>query len=149
MKLKQWSQDIIVALILLILSGAMLFNAVTTMSDDAKQFPVLILIVFMVLAAALLVKGIQDTRNTAAGRETGEKRVTFEELKFPLLVFALITLYVIAVDMIGFIIPSLLFTAGLMWFNFSRNKLALVLVPVGLVGFLYVLFTFVLASRLP
>lgn len=37
----------------------------------------------------------------------------------------------------------------MMWFNFARNKFALILVPIGLVGFLYVLFTFVLATRPP
>ncbi|WP_312938994.1 tripartite tricarboxylate transporter TctB family protein [Oscillibacter sp.] len=149
MKLKEWSQDIAVALILLILSGIMLLNAMSTMSAEARQFPVLILALFIVLSVALLIKGIKDTRDAAAGKEVNSERLVFEQIKFPLLAFVFITVYVIAVDMIGFIIPSLLFTVGMMWFNYARNKFALILVPVGLVGFLYVLFTFVLASRLP
>lgn len=149
MKLKDWSQDVIVALILLILSGIMLCNAMTAMSEDARQFPVLILIIFIILSIALLVKGIKDTRDAAAGKEVDSKQLKFEQMKFPLLAFVFITIYVIAVDMVGFIIPSLLFTAAMMWFNYARNKFALILVPVGLVGFLYVLFTFILASRLP
>ena len=71
------------------------------------------------------------------------------KIKFPLLVFVFIVVYVVAVDLVGFIIPSLLFNAGLMWFNYARNKLALILVPCGLVGFLYVLFTFILKTKMP
>ena len=63
--------------------------------------------------------------------------------------FAMIVLYVVAVDLVGFIIPSLIFTAGLMWFNYERKPLFLVLIPCGLVGFLYVLFTFILHSKMP
>lgn len=149
MKLKEWSQDIVVALILLILSGAMLLNAMTTMSVDARQFPVLILGLFIILSVALLIKGVKDTRDAAVGKEVDSSRMVFEQIKFPLLAFVFTTIYIIAVDMVGFIIPSVVFTAGMMWFNYYRNKIALILVPIGLVGFLYVLFTFVLASRLP
>ena len=73
----------------------------------------------------------------------------FSQIKMPLVVFVFITIYVVLVDLVGFIVPSLVFTAALMWFNHIRNKVVCVLVPVGLVGFLYVLFTFILSSRLP
>lgn len=149
MSKKTWSQDIVVSIVLLAASAFLLVNAMTKQSAEARQFPVLILILFMALAVAMLYEGIRDTRRAAAGEDVKMKNIKWEEVKYPLLVFAFITIYVIAVDLIGFIIPSLLFTAGLMWFNYARNKLALILVPCGLVGFLYVLFTFILHTKLP
>lgn len=149
MGFKKWSQDIYVAVILLALSACLLYNAVTKMSGDAAQFPILILLVFIVLSAALLIKGIKDSIDASSGKEPLKKQLRFEEIKTPLLAFVFITVYVAMVDKIGFIIPSLIFTAAMMWFNYVRNKLVCVAVPVGLVGFLYVLFTFVLKSRLP
>ena len=131
MKKKSWSQDIVISIFLLALSGFLIFHAVTVQSAEARQFPILILLIFAALAAAML------------------KNMRWEEIKFPLLVFVFIVVYVVAVDLVGFIIPSLLFTAGLMWFNYARNKLALILVPCGLVGFLYVLFTFILKTKMP
>ena len=77
------------------------------------------------------------------------KNVKWEEIKYPMLLFVFITLYIVAVDLIGFVISSLVFTAFLMWYNYARNKLSLVLVPCGLVGFLYVLFTFILKTKMP
>lgn len=53
-------------------------------------------------------QGVKDTRDAAAGKEVDSKRMVFEQIKFPLLAFVFITIYIIAVDMIGFIIPSLL-----------------------------------------
>jgi len=149
MNKKSWSQDIVIAVLLLALSGFLIFHAFTVQSAEARQFPVLILIIFALLAAAMLVNGIRDTRAAAAGGEPRYRNMKWEEVKYPLLVFAFIVIYVIAVDFVGFIIPSLLFTAGLMWFNYARNKLALILVPCGLVGFLYVLFTFILKTKMP
>lgn len=147
MKKKSWSQDIVIAVLLLAASAFLIFHAFTAQSAEARQFPILILIIFALLAAAMLVNGIRDSQ--AAGEEPKYKNLKWEEVKFPLLCFAFIVIYVIAVDFVGFIIPSLLFTAGLMWFNYARNKLALILVPCGLVGFLYVLFTFILKTKMP
>ncbi len=149
MSKKTWSQDIVVSIILLAASAFLMVNAMTKQSAEARQFPVLILILFMALAVAMLYEGIRDTRRAAAGEDVKIKNIQWEQIKHPLLVFAFITVYVIAVDLIGFIIPSLLFTAGLMWFNYARNKIALIAVPCGLVGFLYVLFTFILHTKLP
>lgn len=149
MGFKRWSQDIYVALVLLAAGAYLLINAATKMSRDAAQFPIMILIVFMLLSAALLVKGIRDSRDSASENGPLENQIHFAEVKVPLIAFLLITIYVVCVDKIGFIVPSLVFAAGMMWFNYVRNKLVCVLVPVGLVGFLYVLFTFILSSRLP
>ena len=148
MKKKSWSQDIVIAVLLLAMSAFLIFHAITVQSAEARQFPVLILIIFAVLAVVMLVNGIRDSKAAADG-ESHVKNMKWEEVKYPLLVFAFIVVYVVAVDLVGFIIPSLLFTAGLMWFNYARNKLALILVPCGLVGFLYVLFTFILKTKMP
>lgn len=147
--LKRCSQDVYVALVLLAVSVFMIINAMTKMSAEAAQFPILILIVFLALSAGLLYKGLRDTKKAMDDGKELEGQMKFDQIKMPLLVFVFIAVYVVLVDLIGFIIPSLVFTAGLMWFNHIRNKLVCILVPVGLVGFLYVLFTFILASRLP
>ena len=144
--LKKCSQDVYIALVLLAISVYMIFDALTKMSSDAAQFPILILIVFIALSIGLLIKGIRDTQNEGTKLKG---QIKFSEIKIPLVVFAFIAVYIVLVDMIGFIVPSLVFTVGLMWFNHIRNKVVCILVPVGLVGFLYVLFTFILASRLP
>ena len=148
MKKKSWSQDIIIAILLLALSAFLIFHALTVQSAEARQFPILILLIFAALATAMLVNGIRDSRAAEKG-EARFKNMKWEEIKYPLLVFVFIVIYVIAVDLVGFIITSLLFTASLMWFNYARNKLAMILVPCGLVGFLYVLFTFILKTKMP
>lgn len=149
MKKKVWSQDIAVALLLLAVSAFLMVNALTKQSAEARMFPMLILIVFMILAVAMLVNGIRNSKAASEGKDVQLNNMKWEEVKYPLLVFVFIVIYVVAVDLIGFIIPSLLFTAGLMWFNYARNKVALILVPCGLVGFLYVLFTFILKTKMP
>lgn len=149
MKKKIWSHDVPVAALLLAVSAFLLFHAMTEQSKEARQFPVLILIGFMILAAAMLVNGIRDTMALAAGKDVKVKNLKWEQIKYPVICFGFMVIYVIAIDLIGFIIPSLLFTAGMMWYNFARNKIALIAVPCGLVGFLYVLFTFVLKTKMP
>ena len=149
MKKTIWSQDIPVAIVLLAGSAFLMFHAVTVQSAEARQFPMLILTVFMLLAFAMLVNGIRDSRRASAGEDVVIKNVKWEEIKYPMLLFVFITLYIVAVDLIGFVISSLVFTAFLMWYNYARNKLSLVLVPCGLVGFLYVLFSFILESKMP
>ena len=146
MKKKSLNPDVVIAVFLLIASAFLMFHAFTAQSKDARQFPVLILGAFMILSAAMLVNGIRAMNSEEDG---AEKKSLFAEMKFPLIGFVFITLYVIAVDIVGFIIPSLVVTAGLMWFNFERKPLPLVLVPCGLVGFLYVLFTFILHTKMP
>ena len=146
MKKKSLNPDVVIAVFLLIASAFLMFHAFTAQSKEARQFPVLILGAFMILSAAMLVNGIRAMNSEEDG---AEKKSLFAEMKFPLIGFVFITLYVIAVDIVGFIIPSLVVTAGLMWFNFERKPLPLVLVPCGLVGFLYVLFTFILHTKMP
>ncbi len=147
MKKKALNPDVVIAIFLLIASAFLMMHAMTAQSKEARQFPVLILSVFMILAAAMLVNGIRAMKN--ADQESKEEKSLMEEMKFPLICFVFITLYVVAVDLVGFIIPSLVIAAGLMWFNYERKPLTLVLVPCGLVGFLYVLFTFILHSKMP
>jgi len=147
MKKKSLNPDIVIAVFLLLAAAFLMFHAFTAQSKEARQFPVLILGVFMILAAAMLVNGIR-AMNRGEGDEE-KTRALCASMKFPMICFAMIVLYVVAGDLVGFIIPSLVFTAGLMWFNYERMPLPLVLVPCGLVGFLYVLFTFILHSKMP
>lgn len=149
MNKKQLSPDVPVGIVLLLASAFLMYTAFTKQSAEARQFPVLILVIFMILAAAMVINGIKDTKAAAEGKDVKIKSVKIEEIKYPMIVFAFTVIYVVAVDLIGFIIPSLIFCAGVMWFNYARNKIALVAVPVGLVGFLYVLFTFILKTKLP
>ena len=146
MNKKSLNPDIVIAVLLLLASAFLMMHAMTAQSPEARQFPVLILTVFMILSAAMLVNAVREMKKPA-GEESGKSLL--KEMKYPMIAFALITIYVIAVDLVGFIVPSLIITAGLMWYNFERNKLVLVLVPVGLVGFLYVLFTFILHTKMP
>ena len=147
MKKKSINPDIVIAVFLLLAAAFLMSHAFTAQSAEARQFPVLILGIFMILAAAMLVNGIRAMKNEEADEE--KNRALFGQMKYPMLCFVFIVLYVIAVDIVGFIIPSLIFTAGLMWFNYERKPLPLILVPCGLVGFLYVLFTFILHSKMP
>ena len=147
MKKKSITPDIVIAVFLLLAAAFLMSHAFTAQSAEARQFPVLILGIFMILAAAMLVNGIRAMKNEEADEE--KNRALFRQMKYPMLCFVFIVLYVVAVDLVGFIIPSLIFTAGLMWFNYERKPLFLVLIPCGLVGFLYVLFTFILHSKMP
>lgn len=144
---KKLHPDVVIGAVLLAASIFLIVHAMTKQSPEARQFPLMILIVFAILAAAVMVRGIKATNHPNA--EGVDGKVLIQQMKYPMFCFAFIVIYVIVVDIIGFIIPSLLLTAGLMWFNYERNKLALILVSCGLIGFLYVLFTFILHTKMP
>lgn len=148
-KKKQWSADIAVAVLLLAAGLFLTYTALTTLSAEARQFPLIILTLLVILSVVLLVNGILDTKAAGAGKSGRLTTVKWEQVKYPLFLFAMVAAYVVAIDLIGFLLPSLLFTAALMRYNSVRSKLTLLLVPCGLVGFLYVLFTFFLKAKLP
>lgn len=145
--MKKVNPDVIIGIVVLAAGAFLMMNAMTTQSPEARMFPVMILVVFMILGAALLVGGLRAKPEETDGKAKGPSML--EQIKYPMICFAIIVIYIIAIDLVGFIIPSLLVTAGLMWFNYERNKLVLILVPCGLVGFLYVLFTFILHTKMP
>lgn len=99
--LKKCSQDVYIALVLLAISVYMIFDALTKMSSDAAQFPILILIVFIALSIGLLIKGIRDTQNAEKEGTKLKGQIKFSEIKMPLVVFAFIAVYIVLVDMIG------------------------------------------------
>ncbi|MGP1348260.1 MAG: tripartite tricarboxylate transporter TctB family protein [Stomatobaculum sp.] len=142
---KKINQDVYVAILLLIASVLLFINAKTKMSAEAAQFPILILGVFIILTVLLLIKGVQNTK--AGNTENGH--IEWGEVKMPFFMFLVILLYVVAVDVIGFIVPSIVFPIAAMWINFVRNKAVLIALPLGMVAFLYVLFTYILQTKLP
>ena len=84
MSKKTWSQDIVIAILLLAASAFLIFHAFTVQSAEVRQFPILILCIFAALAVAMLVNGIRDSKAAAEGKDANFKNLKLEEIKYPI-----------------------------------------------------------------
>ncbi|WP_299449596.1 tripartite tricarboxylate transporter TctB family protein [uncultured Serinicoccus sp.] len=93
------------------------------------------------LLMVLSILIIWRPRRSEPFAEGGVKRVV--------MLIVWICLYIIALRPLGFILASSLFGMGAVWISQERRVIPLVLVPVGVTVFIYLLFTQVLSVRLP
>ena len=80
---------------------------------------------------------------------TEEKAANLDEFKSPVIVLALLILYVLAVIYIGFYISTPIMLVGYMWFMGIRNKKTILVTTVIVMAFVYCLFTLQLGVPLP
>lgn len=148
MKSKQIHNDVYSGAFMLIFS-IYFFYIATTMRAGAAKFPKIIMGLMILLSIGCLIQGIIKTRSNVNTGSEASAQVLWSEIKIPLLVFCMITLYVIALQYIGFIISTLIFIPALMLFYRNRNKLLIVCCTVFTIAFIYTLFTVVLKLQLP
>ncbi len=131
--------------IFLTLLGIVFYYLALELSPEAAVFPKLVLAVFILLAAAMAVQGYR------AFKKTGEAKnpLAFAGIKIPLLIFAFSTLYVVAMDFLGFCLATAAFVPGVALFYNNRKPLHIFIATAGLIAFIYLLFVVQLKLILP
>lgn len=108
-------------------------------------------VVAMAIATVFsLYKDLEITKIEDKEAKVSEKAPFFSEKNLKLIVFiAATSLYVYLMTVIGFIIATLLYIAGIMYFLGERKPLVIALVPIGTTAFIYLMFDVWLKISLP
>ncbi|NJP36248.1 tripartite tricarboxylate transporter TctB family protein [Alkalicoccus luteus] len=151
--------EIIVLLLLIIFSGLIFMQGDEFAHLNESQlgpgtFPQLIAVLLAVLSLVLLIRKIIDMKRAAGtGASAGEQfRAFIHEYKLVIIMFAMLTVYIVLIDVIGFVVMTLLFViaAGLLIGPKKRkNIVILVCVSVVLTFSTYLFFQNVLYVRFP
>lgn len=121
-----------------VLASVILFFNIKDSSFQTKAFPVGLLIIFLGLSLALVFR---------KGKNNGYEFLHFKRV---LIAFVLIALYIVGVNLIGFLVSTILFIAAfLLVYQSKMNKIVLAVFAIGCPVFIYVLFNYVLSVRLP
>lgn len=148
MKIKQIDKDVYAGAFMLIFSSYFFYVA-TKMRAAASRFPKIIVSVIILLSIGCMIQGVLKSKLNVRNGSEATAQVYWDEIKIPLLVFGMITLYVITLQYIGFITSTFIFIPALMLFYQNRNKLLIGCCTVFTIAFIYTLFTLVLKLRLP
>ena len=138
--------------ILLVLLSVVLFPMTFKFPDTAGIFPQFILVVLCLLGIYTFVYGFAEAKAERKKIEEGQeiKNIfSWEENKLPLLGYALIVVYILLIDVLGFFVSTTIFMVGYMLFLKMRKPLTLMLVPLGVDVFVYFLFVMQLKLNLP
>ncbi|MDL2209607.1 tripartite tricarboxylate transporter TctB family protein [Desulfovibrio sp. OttesenSCG-928-O18] len=142
-------QDVYISAVL-IAAGLYLFSEANGMMKQAARFPKLCLVAFLFFMAIVLVQGIKKSMAaTREGNAEGTRLLQWNVGKMPYAVFAISSVYVFLIMVIGFFPATALYSPALMLFFkcFSWKRIALV--AVGNVVFVYLIFVKILGATLP
>ena len=139
---KTRKQDLVIGLTTVAL-GVFFWTYTPDFSDVSKRFSRFVLVLFIALGLVLCVTSILKAKEPAG------KEVALEEFKNPMIMFVLVTAYVILMSVLGFFTASALFMPAVMLFMGYRKPIPMICVTVGMLGFVYVLFVAWLKVRLP
>jgi len=113
---------------------------------EAKLFPDILLFLILFLDIFVVLEGIKKSKLMMGGASV--KDISWNEIKFPLVVFLITVLYCGIFYYFGYFIATPLLLVGLMLFFKVRNWKMLLLIPIGYLLFTYVLFVWQLGVRL-
>jgi len=130
--------DIGAGIFLYIISGLFLYQSQFLADPESRLVPYYISVFLIVLATLLIIKRLRN-KDKEIYDFTGSKKA---------FVFCILMLiYIFFVDVLGFYVVTLIFLVVSMWILGLRNKMQLILVPIGTIVFLYL--TFDLLFQLP
>lgn len=136
--------DVYAGTLLAFLGGAFYCFALE-MSPEAALFPKIVLGAFITLALAMAIRGYIQFKKTGEAK----KPLAFEGLRIPLLVFVFITMYVVALDFVGFCLATAAFIPTVALFYKNKKPLHILAATICLIGFIYLLFVVQLNLMLP
>lgn len=121
-----------------VLASVVLFLSIKDTDFKTKAFPVGLIFIFLGLSLALIFR---------KGKNEGYE---FRQFKRIIIAFALIALYIVGINVIGFLVSTIVFVAAfLLMYQCKMNRLVLAVFTIGYPVFIYVLFNNVLSVRLP
>ncbi len=145
MKNRQIDADAISGIVLLLISGFFYVKA-GRLLPEAAMWPKMLLIVIVIIATLLTIKGVQKTLNTA---ENGVLALSLKKMGAPLVATAFMTAYAVCMMLTGFFVSTAIFLP-LSMFLFNQRRLPVLFgVTVGVEAFVYWLFVMQLSLRMP
>jgi len=125
--------------------GGVFYSLTLEMSPEAALFPKIVLGTFILLSLGMTIRGYMHFKKTGEAKNP----LAFAGLRIPLLIFAFITLYVVALDFVGFCLATAAFIPGVALFYKNKKPLHILAATVCLIGFIYLLFVVQLNLVLP
>ena len=137
-------QDLVIGLFVVAM-GVFLWvqTIVKKMEPQSKSFSRFVLGVFILLGLILIVISIINAKKPAG------KEVKLREFVNPMIMLAIIVVYVLLMTTIGFFPATLLFMPVAMIYMGYKRPLPMICVTIGMNLFIWVLFVYSLKVRLP
>lgn len=145
MNKRVYRQDIVTAIVIIIV-GLAAFTLAQVMPGKASMFPSVVSSALMALGVLIIIDSIVKIKKD---RPTEETAASIGELKSPVIVLALLILYVLAVVHIGFYISTPVMLVCYMFFMGIRNIKTILITTAVVMAFVYCLFTLQLGVPLP
>ena len=123
------------------MSGAFLVSCFTIEDITSRTFPMVLCILCMLLATIFLVQILK-------GKYTNED-INMSGTAKALLMAGIILLYIVAINLVGYYIASIVFMPIAMLVLGQRNWKIIVGVDVGVILFLYLFFGLLLSMQMP
>lgn len=121
-----------------VLVSVILFLNIKDASFQTKVFPIGLIMILLCLSLALIFR---------KGKNDGFE---FPHFKKILIAFAMIALYMLGMQYIGFLVSTIAFVAAFLTvYHCKMNKIILIIFSIGYPVLIYVLFNHVLSVRLP
>ena len=138
--------ELIIGLCMIIIE-VVLYIASKEIPEKSAAYPRVLIILAFILTCAFMSRCVIQIKKEGFKKE--EQKTEPGAMLQVLITIVITMLYVIVMPYLGFIISTLLYTAGIMFYLGMRNIFALVLVPPGLTLFGYFIFNNILYIFLP
>ena len=123
------------------MSGAFLVSCFTIEDIASRTFPMILCILCMLLATIFLIQILKGKYTNADINMSGTAKA--------LLMAGIILLYIVAINLVGYYIASIVFMPIAMLILGQRNWKVIVGVDVGVILFLYLFFGLLLSMQMP
>ena len=135
-------QDLVIGLLTIAL-GVFMWAQTPGFTLESKQFCRFVLALFILMGVLLCVLSLINAKKPAG------KEVKIGEFKNPLLMYAIIIVYVLLMPVIGFFPATLLFMPAAMIYMGYKRPIPIICVTAGMNIFIWVLFVYSLKVSLP
>ncbi|NCB73777.1 MAG: tripartite tricarboxylate transporter TctB family protein [Clostridia bacterium] len=140
-KEKRFNFNLIGCFFIYLMSGAFLVSCFSIEDIDSRTFPMILCILCMLLATIFLVQILKGKYTNADINMSGTAKA--------LLMAGIILLYIVAINLVGYYIASIVFMPLAMLILGQRNWKIIVGVDVGVILFLYLFFGLLLSMQMP
>ena len=136
---KRILKEVWIGLGLVLIAAYFRFIACNELNEKAAEYPKYMFSLLLIMSLALTIQGVYFSLKPSAINKT-EAPLTLGIIKFPMLVFADVVLYLIAFYYLGFFVATSLFIPLTMFLYGEKKILKILAVTVGLDVFVYVVF---------
>lgn len=143
MSLLPRKKEIVFALMMTLISAALLFSTYNY-SSQSVYFPRFLMWLQIIFSLVLLFRAIRLSPDLVT-----VDRPSNTQLVIPFQIFTVISLYILAIEFIGYFVATVLFIAGSMYLFGRHRWLVAVGVSVGFILTIYILFGLLIGIRMP